>query len=327
MMRKQHTSSRQPLILLLGVGVVLSACLLAVLTWSLRPADGTTQSATADAARARVNLTDPAESYETFLHVLHNGGCSLTQAAAIGWLDRHSRDRRALSSAEAEMVMSMTRADGHSSWDAGYRQHLYNSAFNALHHSQDPAPLTHILHHLALHDHDRVMRLYALQHIGIQRYSGRLDGALADEIHATLTNLAGNPESEISGTAIELLAHWLGRDTPAEPQIQALAAATAADRSRPVDIRVASIHAAGPASLEVSRIIAPDTTEPVILRKAAIARIGHHGGEADLTTLSTLNSESTRIAQATKPARAEIIDRLENPSRPALIPYVISSTD
>ena len=43
--------------------------------------------------------------------------------------------------------------------------------------------------------------------------------------------------------------------------------------------------------------------------------------------LSTLGSESIRIAQATDPARAAIIDRLKNPSRPALIPYIISSND
>ena len=319
--------------LIAAASLVLALALAAWLAWHARESDIPTTASTdepvapvaPDAAPA-IDLNDPPESFDTFLHVQHTGGCRLTRAAAIGWLDVHSRERRPLPTEEAHHVMDALRSGGHDAWTPGYRQHLYNSAFNALHLCDVAEDLTQLFHHFARHDDDRVMRLYALQHIGVQRSAGHLTGTLADEIHATLVAFANDTESDVSGTAIALLADWDGVEGDPPEAIQAIAAATAADRSRPVDVRVSAIHAAGPASLEVARTIAPDVTEPVILRKAAIARIGRHGGEGDLTALGELQSENTRIAQATTPARQSIQDRVAGRTRPDPIPYPSSTT-
>lgn len=325
-----HTQSGQSRLLLLGTSGAAVVLLFAVAAWMLWPsatpqAEPTVSAAAGseieEAEEVKINLSEPAASFETFLHVLQDGGCRLTRAAAIGWLDRYSRERRVLPDNEAEAVMEMARSGGHESWTSGYRQHVYNSAFNALHHTPNPEPLTDVLRQLALHDKDRIMRLYALQHIGIQRSSGRLEGTLADEIQAMLAEFAADRESEVSGTAIQLLADWDGQEATGEPEIQALAAATAADRSRPVDVRVTSIHAAGPASLEVARAIAPDVDEPVILRKAAIARIGEHGSVEDFASLETLRRESSRLAQAADPALEKLQNKQQNALKPTPVTY------
>lgn len=212
-----------------------------------------------------IDLKDPPESYVSFFHVQHTGGCRLTRSAAISWLDVHSREGRPLPAEEAQHVMDTLRSGGHEEWTPGYRQHLYNSAFNPLHFCDVVEELTRLFHNLARHDDDRVMRLYALQHIGVQRSAGHLTGTLADEIYATLVAFANDTQSEVSGTAIALLAEWDGTVGNPPETIQAIAAA---NRSRQVDVRVSALHAAGPASLEVARTIAPDVTEPTAVQNS-----------------------------------------------------------
>ena len=314
--------SRHPrrLVALAACGVLVATA--AWMVWHARGPDSPViDSADEQSAAPAIDLNDPPESYDTFLHVRQTGGCRLTRAAAIGWLDVHTRQRRALPADQAHHLMDVLRTGGHEAWEAGYRQHLYNSAFNALHLCDIAEDLTHLLHDLARHDDDRVMRLYALQHIGMQRESGQLKNPLAGEIHATLQQIAASPESDVAGTAIHLLTEWDGRAADAPPSVLELAAHSAADRSRPVDVRVSAIHSAGAAALGTARAIAADTTEPVILRKAAIARIGHHGDQGDRATLKTLGAESARLAQAADPALESLQNRLRNPSAPAPIPY------
>jgi len=268
------------------------------------------------------DLQDPAEDFQTFLYVLETGGCEITRPAAIAWLDRYTGEHLALPEDQVARLMAMIVEGGHPTWEKAYRQHLFNSTFNALHLCHAGEPFTRALQQLALHDTDSVMRLYALQHLGMQRRVGHLTGALADEIHVMLETLAQEPAEEVSGTAIQVLASWDGADdAEQDPATLQLALATAADTSRSVDIRVTAIHAAGSASLPLARKLAVDAAQPVMLRKASIARIGQHGDVQDLASLTALAGESTRLAQAAEPAQAAIRNRLDHPSAPKPVPY------
>jgi len=268
-----------------------------------------------------IDLTEPAVAFSTFQHVLDTGGCEITRPVAIEWLDRHASTLAPPDSSEEDAIFAMITQGGHPTWNASYRQHIFNSAFNALHLTTSAEALTRALHHLAVHDADRIMRLYALQHLNAQRRIGHLpDGRLSDEVHSTLFKIAHAKEEQCSGYAIQVLVSWHGGED-SDPSLQQLALATAADTARPVDIRVTAIHAAGSASLPLARTLATQSDEHVMLRKAAIARIGEHGTEADFPSLETLRRESSRLAQAAEPALLAIRHRLANPNAPAPLPF------
>lgn len=267
---------------------------------------------------------EPESSFTTVHHVIATGGCALTRETAIAWLDQQARERAALSDEVETTLLTLLRdSHGHPDWSPGYHQHIFNSACNALRvrPSDSGEALARILHSHATTNPDRILRLYALQHIDSLRKSGHLSSPFAEEIHATLLSLAASPESDLAGSAIHLLAGWDGPAADAPPAILELAAHTTADRSRPVDIRVSAIHSAGPAALDAARLIAADPTEPVLLRKAAIARIGHDGTADDLAALESLTTESARLAQAAAPALESLQLRLRNPNAPPPIPY------
>lgn len=267
---------------------------------------------------------EPESSFTTVRHVIATGGCALTRETAIAWLDQQARERAALSDEVETTLLTLLRdSHGHPDWSPGYHQHIFNSACNALRvrPSDSGEALARILHSHATSNPDRILRLYALQHLDSLRKSGHLTGALAEEIHATLQHIAASPDNDVAGTAIQLLAEWDGPAADAPPAILALAAHTAADRSRSVDIRVSAIHSAGPAALDAARLIAADPTEPVLLRKAAIARIGHDGTAYDLAALESLTTESARLCQASEPALLNLRKRLRDPSAPAPVPY------
>jgi len=309
------------------IGVVVVACVVgvaALIRTGLEtpdPRPGTPARDVADVAPPRPDPREPAPSFDTFLHVAATGGDQLTREAAIGWLDARARERRPLDAAAESRVLEILGRNGHPSWSSGYRLHLFNSAFNALRFSPSPEPLTGLLHRLAVHDADPSMRLYALQHIGSQRSAGSLTGALADEIRATLETFAADPGGDLSGLAVALLVAWNEPETETDTASLELALATAADRARPPDVRVAALHAAGTASLPLARTVSTDTSEPVILRKAAISRLGCHGDAGDLAVLENLRRESGRLDQAVDPALVSLRSRLANPAAPQPIPY------
>jgi hypothetical protein len=308
-------------------GLAMAACAACIFFWPDKPQPAptaATETETPTSLSAAVpDLREPAEDFDTYLHVLLTGGCEITRPVAIAWLDRISRENSALPEDQASLVMGMIADGGHSSWSSGYRQHLFNSAFNALHRSRIGEPYTLRLLHLSLHDSDRTMRLYALQHLGAQRRAGQLaDGPLSEKVRTSLLELAKSREEEVSGYAIDLLTSWDGGgDGEPEPSIRDLALATAADTSRPVDIRVTALHAAGSASLPLARALAARSDEHVMLRKAAIARIGEHGTAGDLASLETLRAESSRLAQAATPALAKLQKRQHSTAEPDLAPY------
>jgi hypothetical protein len=166
------------------------------------------------------------------------------------------------------------------------------------------------------------MRLYAMQHLGIQRRIGHLpDGALATVAHKMFTKIANQAKEETSGYALELLTNWNGETVSQDPDVIRLALATAADPSRPNDVRISALFAAGNASLELARQLAADSTQPIHLRKTAAACLGEYGNESDLVILWKLSSESSRLAQAADPAHQNIRQRLANPRTPKLISY------
>ena len=267
------------------------------------------------------DLAEPAEDFSTFLHVLETGGCPITRPAAIAWLDRFTRENTALPEAHSARVMEMIAQGGHPAWEPRYRQHLYNSAFNALHLSFLGEPFTRELLRLAVHDGDRTLRLYALQHINTQRRIGHIaDGPLANEVLGSLRGMS--TDRDLAGYAIEILATWNGgEDSEASPEIQGLALFTAADTTLSTDVRVTAIHAAGAASLPLARTIAANADEHTMLRKAAIALIGRHGTPEDLASLETLRSENTRIAQAAEPALERLRKRRDGLRGTNPLPY------
>lgn len=156
------------------------------------------------------------------------------------------------------------------------------------------------------------MRLYALQHIELQRGAGSLTGTLAEEIRKDLHGLAKKSDSQTAGTALTLLINWEGSEAPADPELIKLAMELAADSDRPVDIRVTAIHAAGEHALTGARALAVDKSQPILVRKASIAIMGRFGNVDDVAKLESMNREHFRITQATRPALQLIRKRLSN---------------
>ncbi len=317
-MSQTHPSSRRLVLAAIALIAVLAA--LAAI-WNIRETRRTGPPGPTTAATQQETVP----SLSTLREVITDGGSPLTREAAIAWLDRNARERSVLSAEAVTTLLDLLReGHGHSAWSSGYRQHLFNSACNALRANpsgDSTESLARILHDHTTRHPDRILRLYALQHIDSLRKSGHLTDPLATEIHTTIQSIAASPENDVAGTAILLLAEWDGPATDAPPAVLELAAHTAADRSRPVDIRVSAIHTAGSAALETARAIAGDISEPILLRKAAIARIGRHGSAEDLDSLEALRTESARLAQAAGPAIGKLQSRLRNPATPAPIPY------
>jgi hypothetical protein len=218
-------------------------------------------------------------------------------------------------------LMGMLAANGHPDWDGEYRLWLFNSAFNVLHSGRDQETFTRYLHNLALYDEVRTMRVYAIQHLGLQREGGRLTGPLANEVRASLVQMSMLRDGGVAGMAVARLAEWNGHEAEMDSAVLTHAIAIAADPAQPVDTRVTALHAAGRDALALSRELATDATQPVILRKSAIACIGSHGGKEDFEKLEAISREHFRLAQATQPALRSIRTRLANPNPPTLAPF------
>jgi len=176
-----------------------------------------------------------------------------------------------------------------------------------------------LLQQLVVEHPHKTMRLYALQHIEIQRTIGNLTGPVADNARAALHQLAHEADGQVVGTALVALAEWDGLETPPSQELVELALVLAADIECAVDVRVTAIHAVGDRTLPLARTLASDTEQPVHVRKAAIACIGKYGTNEDTETLQQLASENFRIAQAAEPALKAIRHRETNgPAREAI---------
>lgn len=303
--------------------LALASALLAVgvLVWFQQQGDkGRGPAAPADPL-AGLNLEDPEASYLILRHAMETGGTERTRELAVAWLDRQARRQLPLTADQENWLLERLSANGHASWDPEYRFLIFNSAFNVLHMGKRQEDLSRLLQKLALEAPEKTMRLYALQHLGVQRSIGHLTGPVADEVRASLHTLAAQPGCSVAGTALTNLTLWDGPETAPDPALVALALKLAEDPACEVDVRVSALHTAGAASLPLARRLAPDTTQPMQLRKAAIARIGQHGVVADRAALETLIAENYRIAQAAEPALRTLEHRLSNPQAAAPIPF------
>ncbi len=251
---------------------------------------------------AGLNLKDPQPSYLLLQYVTDKGGNEVTRQMAIDWLSEQARLRQALKPEQEAWLFSMIEGGGHKDWGIGYKQWIFNEAFNVLHMAKDQKRLTHLLEGLALKHEDKTMRLYALQHIELQRGQGHLVGERAEQIYASLVRLAREDQSEVAGTALVNLIAWEGPEAEPSKDLIDLALDMAAETQRADDIRVTALHAVGAHSLALARTLAPDTIQPVQVRKAAIAWIGKYGSDGDAEALKQLAQENFRIAQAANPA-------------------------
>jgi len=257
------------------------------------------------------------------LVVFSRGGTALELEDAIGVLDAVTRVGKGLADAQRQTLLAALEHGAPAGMAEGSWFHIFNSACNALAVAQPAGDetLLGLLERVALTDKRLVMRLYALQHIG-SHYSSA-SPASRKRLRSLVQHLLADPSSKTAGTALVLWRRWEKTAGPGEMSSLDLSRAIAADAGRPVDVRVAALHAIGddPGVLDMARAIAPDRTQPAILRKAALNLIGRHGEERDLDVLRECSRESSRLAQAGEPAARSLKDRLAGIQEPALLPY------
>ena len=252
------------------------------------------------------NADEPIASYQMLRYVAERGGNEHQRKFAIEWLDEQARLRIAPKPDQETWLLSVIEKGGHPDWDIETQLWIFNNAFNYLNLGKEHEALTKQLLNLALEHPHKTMRLYAMQHIALHRSSGNLTGQIADETQAILQQLAQTNESEVAGSALVALVNWDGETTkPSEKLIQ-LANQLAGDNARSVDIRVTAMHAVSHHTLTLARTLATDLTQPVQVRKAAIACIGQYGSESDTEALKQIAEENFRIAQAAEPALQNI---------------------
>jgi hypothetical protein len=302
----------------LGLAGALVVIIVLLVLWQQRGENQNT-STTPDRF-ASLDLDDPVASFEMLRYVAERGGDEFQRKLAIEWLSEQARLRLAPKPEQEAWILSMIENGGHPDWDIETRLWLFNDAFSYLHLGKDHEALTANLLELALEHPHKTMRLYALQHIELQREIGNLVEPVADKAYTTLKRLAYEPDGEVAGAALVALTTWDGPDTPPSKELIDLAIELAKSSECKDDIRVTAIHAVGSHTLELARTLAVDTTQPVQVRKASIACIGKFGVPSDTEILQQLVTENFRIAQAAKPALKAINDRESNKS-PQAIPF------
>ncbi len=305
-MSQKPKTSTKPILLLMAAIVVLGV---GVVIWDQRDIEEVEVQRAAVDPYASIDFEDPKASFALLQYVSNEGGDEILQDLAIDWLSEQYRGRNQLQPRQEEWLFSMLEDGGHSDWEISYKLWLFNDAFNVLHNARNQERLTTLLKGLALTHDAKDMRLYALQHIELQRSVGHLTGPLAEEIRGTLKTLAYDPQSEVAGTALVNLTLWDGKETPPTQDLIDLALELAADTQRTDDIRVTALHAVNEHSIELSRKLATDLEQSIHVRKAAIAWIGKYGSESDTETLQSLAQENYRISQAAKPAIEAISSR------------------
>ena len=316
MMYKNHILNKLILflvaaILVLGVAVVILD--------RIEPATDTPQEQVD--LFANLNLEQPEPSFLLLRYVSERRGDQFQRRLAIQWLSDRARLRQPLSPEQNEWLLEMVKSGGHNDWDIEETLWTFNNAFNVLHLGDDQEGLSRLLQDLAVNHPHMTMRNYAVQHIEVQRGYGNLEGKLADELYASLMDLAKEDKGDVTGAALLALINWNDTDAPASQELIDLALNVAADTELTTEVRVTALHAAGEQALGLSRAIAPDTSQPIHMRKAAIGCIGQHGTEEDTKTLHMLAGENFRIAQATKPAIEGIRHRATEPKPRQLIEF------
>ena len=262
---------------------------------------------------SNLDLEELTASYQMLRYVVERGGDEHQRKFAIEWLDEQTRLKIPPKPDQETWLLSVIEKGGHPDWDIEAKLWIFNDAFAYLHLGNQHERLTAILQNLALKHPHITMRLYALQHIDIQRSVGNLTGPHADKTYEILEQLAKESDGKVAGSALVALTNWDGPKVPPSEKLVKLALQLAADTNRTVDVRITAIHAVGNGALELARTLATDLTQPVMIRKASIACIGKYGTESDTASLKQLAKENFRIAQAAEPALAAITNRIANP--------------
>lgn len=305
---------------LVGIVVVTGGVAVLAGTWWLsRPP---AQPQVNAAARTAVRST-PSDPFSQTLAILTGGGDPVAVDAAIEFLDTAARLGKPLDEDRQAALLAALERDTPKGMGEGEWAHLFNSACNALATGStvpDKA-LVALLERSAASDPRLVMRLYALQHLGL-RYAA-CESPEQERIRALVRAILADPQSPVAGTALVLSRLWETPDQPGEIPSLESARVIAADPARPVDVRVAALHVAGddPGVLPLARRLAADSAQPVILRKSALNLIGRHGAAEDLALLRRCGDESSRLAQAGEPAARSLEDRLAGRPMPILRPY------
>lgn len=309
--------------LLIGCAVVIGSATLAWLAWKLPNHASQTSTETAKPALNPAASKGARDEFDRMLMVLTSGGNVLEIENAIGFLDTVTRNGKGLKSTQrAELIAALQRGKPAAMLDGSW-SHLFNCACNALATGQ-PAPdevLLGLLERVAVNDASLVLRLFALQHIG--RHFSTASQATQQRLRSLVRQLMNDPSSQTAGTALTLWREWEKSAGPTDLSSFDLSHGIAADHGRPVDVRVAALHAIGDDSrvLGLARTIAVDRSQPVILRKVALNLIGRHGDQEDLAALRQCSKESPRLAQAGEPAARSLENRLAGITSPVLRPY------
>ena len=255
----------------------------------------------------------------------------LEVAEFIERLDTVARLRTGLDRGEVKLLLSQLGAGKPACLSTGMWHHFFNSACNALAATEglDATAIAPMLFAVLAEDRDKVMRLYALQHLG-NLHPGAPE-PVRSQIGRRVLELAGSAADDaVAGTAMDLLERWQGQlgaeVEPASAEVRAkMAVATMLDQRRATDVRSSAVHMAVDGgfreALPAARQIAADPQEDVLLRKASIHLIGQLGVESDSALLSRCAEENLRLAQAADPARIALSDRLAVRAGPTLTPY------
>lgn len=269
---------------------------------------------------------DKSHGFALVRRVFGQGGTHLEIEEAISHLDEAARTRRGLAPGDRAWLVEAMAGGAPPGVRPGTWSHIFNSACNALARGEgapDEAFFALLLE-VAAADPDKVLRLYALQHLGVH-YPAAPE-PWQERMRDLVAGVIDDPMSETAGTALVLWQNW-HHDEPESgrsPAVLAvLALAVAADAGRPADVRISALHSAGddPQCLDLSRTIAADPAEPVLLRKAAMNLIGRHGGDEDIELLQAAAGRNPRLQQASEPALAEIDRRLSGRPAPNYQPY------
>lgn len=179
--------------------------------------------------------------------------------------------------------------------------------------------LTRLLVEMAAADSDPILRMYAMQHLGLwyPRIADAADRAEVLELLAQILRMKGERSR---GSALQALSD-IARNGASEEVEQALAGSNLmeqaegilSDRSEAADVRICALQAcvahAHKNVLNPLREIATNGGENTVLRKAAIHGIGELGNIADLELLELVRSEEVRCSVASEAAITHLKNR------------------
>jgi len=263
------------------------------------------------------------DGFSQVLAVFANGGTPRDLELAIETLDTLTRLGKGVATGQHTALLSAMDSGSPSGMSEGSWSHLFNSACNvlAVDQSTPDENLIKLLERIAVTEPRLVMRLYALQHLGVRYDTATPECQL--RLRDLVQRILADPESQTAGTALVLWRRWehsAGSETASSLD---LSRSIVKDATRQLDVRVSALQAIGddPGVLDLARAIAPDTTQPVSLRKVALNLIGLHGQKQDLEVLRLCSRESPRLAQAGDPAARSLQDRIAGHIPPVLQPY------